>query len=312
MRLRESGAFGMLPATAGTLMKKYICIFVAFAAALLGHAAAADEAADAKVKQFLDGLHFQSGTVNVSGAHATLALTPEFRYLDAADAQKVLTQLWNNPPDTEVLGMLVPTAAPLSDPARSWAVAITYSDDGHIADADAAKLDYEQMLKDMQSSMRDANPERKKQGYSEIELVGWAARPHYDATANKLYWAKELSVSDGREHALNYDIRALGRGGYLSLNAVAGIKQFGLVESEMQKVLAMTTFDAGARYGDFNASTDKVAAYGIGALVAGAIAAKAGLFAKLIVLLIAFKKAFVIGFLAVAAAVRKFFTRAKS
>jgi uncharacterized membrane-anchored protein len=292
-------------------MIKYICAFVAFVALLTVQAVSADDRSDT-IKQFVDGLHFQTGTVAVAGAHASLALTPEFRYLDARDAQKVLQQLWGNPPDTDVLGMLVPTAAPLSDPAKSWAVVITYSDDGHISDEDAAKLDYDQMLKDMQAATRDANAARKKQGYSEIELVGWAARPHYDATANKLYWAKELSVSDAREHALNYDIRALGRGGYLSLNAVAGINQLGMVESEMQKVLAMTTFDAGARYGDFNASTDKVAAYGIGALVAGAIAAKAGLFAKLIVLLIAFKKAFVIGFLAVAAAVRKFFTRAKS
>jgi len=47
-------------------------------------------------------------------------------------------------------------------------------------------------------------------------------------------------------------------------------------------------------------------------VVVGAIAAKAGLFAKLLVLLIAFKKAIVIGVVAVGAALRKFFTRAKS
>lgn len=293
-------------------MQKYIVCFVAIVALLLNVSARADDASAAKVQKFIDGLHFQSGAVNVSGAHATLTLTPEFRYLGAADAQKVLSQLWGNPPDSHVLGMLVPTAAPLSDPDKSWAVVITYEDDGHVSDADAAKIDYDQMLKEMQSDTHEANTERKKEGYPELELVGWAQKPHYDATSNKLYWAKELAFNDAHEHTLNYDIRALGRGGYLSLNAVAGMSQLGMVESEMQKVLGMTAFDAGARYADFNASTDKVAAYGIGALVVGAIAAKAGLFAKLLVLLIAFKKAIVIGVVAVGAALRKFFTRAKS
>ena len=290
-------------------MSKYTYCFVAIAALLCSAFARADEAASSKVQQFIDGLHFQTGTVNVSGAHATLTLTPQFRYLGAADAQSVLTRLWGNPPDSGVLGMLVPTAAPLSDPEKSWAVVITYSDDGHISDADAAKMDYDKMLKEMQQATHEENPERKKQGYPELELVGWAQSPHYDAASNKLYWAKELAFSDGHEHTLNYDIRALGRGGYLSLNAVAGMSQLPMVETEMQKVLAMTSFDAGARYTDFNASTDKVAAYGIGALVAGAIAAKAGLFAKLLVLLVAAKKFIVVGVLALAAGVKKLFSR---
>jgi uncharacterized membrane-anchored protein len=85
--------------------------------------------------------------------------------------------------------------------------------------------------------------------------------------------------------------------------------QLAMVKERMPQVLDLAEFDAGQRYSDFNASTDKIAAYGIGALVAGAIAAKAGLFAKLLVLLLAFKKAAIVGFLAVAAAVRKFFAR---
>ena len=275
--------------------------------------AAADESANAaKVQKFVDGLHFRDGTVDVAGAHAKLALNSEFRFLDASEAQRVLSQLWGNPPDSQVLGMLVPTAAPLSDPPKSWAVVITYKEDGHVSDEDAAKIDYDKMLKDLKSDTHDENAERKRQGYPQIELVGWATRPHYDAASNKLYWAKELSFDDSTEHTLNYDIRALGRGGYLSLNAVAGMSQLPLVQSEMQKVLAMTEFDPGQRYTDFNASTDKVAAYGIGALVAGAIAAKAGLFAKLLVLLVAAKKFIVIGFLALAAGARKLFGRKPS
>ncbi|HEX3121878.1 MAG TPA: DUF2167 domain-containing protein [Rhodanobacteraceae bacterium] len=272
-------------------------------------AAAQDNAVPKEALQLIDSLHYRSGKINVDAAHAALNLNAEFRFLDAADAQKVLSELWGNPPDDKVLGMLVPVAAPLSDPKKSWAVVITYKDEGYVSDKDAAGIDYDAMLKEMQEGTAEANAERKRLGYPEVQLVGWATKPHYDASTNKLYWAKELAFDGGREHALNYDIRVLGRGGYLSLNAVAGMNQLHQIEGEMQKVLALTEFDAGQRYSDFNSSTDKVAAYGIAALVAGAIAAKAGLFAKLFVLLLAFKKVAIAGFIALAALVRKFFAR---
>jgi len=262
------------------------------------------------VQKFLDSLHYRTGEVDVKGGHSTLKLTPDFRYLEAGDAQRVL-QAWGNPPDSSVLGMILPAnLSPIDH--NGWAVVITYSDDGHVSDADAAKTDYAAMLKDMQQQTRDSNDERKKRGYGTVDLVGWATPPHYDAATNKLYWAKELAFSGESQHTLNYDIRVLGRGGYLSLNAVAGMNQLQMVESKMQNVLEMTDFDAGQRYGDFNASTDKIAAYGIGALVAGTIAAKAGLFAKLLAVLIAAKKFIIVGVLAVGAAIKKFFSRSKS
>lgn len=291
-------------------MSTTLCRAFALALLFLCHVAAAQDE-EQKVKQFVDSLHFETGSVDVKGGHATLKLTPEFRYLEANDAQRVLEQLWGNPPDKSVLGMLLPADVSPAD-RRAWAVVVTYSDDGHVSDADAAKTDYAAILKDMQASTRDANAEREKQGYHSVELVGWATPPHYDASTNKLYWAKELAFGGGGEHTLNYDIRVLGRGGYLSLNAVAGMNQLSLVETKMQDVLAMTDFDAGQRYGDFNASTDKLAAYGIGALVAGTIAAKAGLFTKLFVMLLAAKKVIIGGLIAVAAAVKKFFGRKSS
>jgi uncharacterized membrane-anchored protein len=262
------------------------------------------------VQQFLDSLHYRTGTVEVKGGHATLQLNPDFRYLDAADAQRVL-EMWGNPPDKSVLGMITPASVSPVD-KDGWAVVVTYSDDGHVSDADAAKIDYAAMLKDMQEQTRDSNEQRKKSGYETVDLVGWATPPHYDAASNKLYWAKELAFAGESEHTLNYDIRVLGRGGYLSLNAVAGMGQLPMIESKMQNVLAMTDFDAGQRYGDFNASTDKIAAYGIGALVAGTIAAKAGLFAKLLAVILAAKKFIIAGLIAVGAAFKKFFGRSKS
>jgi uncharacterized membrane-anchored protein len=120
-----------------------------------------------------------------------------------------------------------------------------------------------------------------------------------------MYWAKELDFAGTPQHTLNYDIRVLGRRGYLSLNAVAGMSDLGDVQAGMQQLLPMTEFDAGSRYADFDAKSDKLAAYGIAALIGGGIAAKAGLFAKLGVLLLAGKKFIVLLLAGIAALWRK-------
>jgi uncharacterized membrane-anchored protein len=270
------------------------------------------EAPDARTEQFLGSLHPTTGDVAIAPAHAHLALRPGYAFLGPQDAQRVLNQLWGNPPDHDVLGMILPGTDPhvLLDPDQ-WAVVVTYVNDGYVADADASSIDYDDILADMKKATHDENPERRKQGYPEIELAGWAEPPHYDAVSHKLYWARDLvfSRNDHRVHSLNYDIRVLGREGYLSLNAVAPMDQLAQVRADMPEVLAMTEFDAGRRYADYNDRTDKLAAYGIGALVAGGIAAKAGLFAKLGVLLLAMKKFVVLIVAAIAGLFRKLFRR---
>jgi len=275
-----------------------------FIAALLVTCAAS--AQDDDVEKFLGALNFRTGDIALPEAGATLRLTPAFRWLGAEDSEKVLTQLWGNPPGSDALGMLVPNGASLTDES-SWAVIVTYSDDGHVEDEEASSIDYDEMLTEMQEATRDGNAAREKAGYGSVQLVGWAQKPHYDAAAKKIYWAKRLKFSGAAVDTLNYDIRVLGREGYLSLNAVANIGALPVVEKDMQGVIAMTEFDAGRRYADFNESTDKLAGYGLAALVGGAVAAKAGLFAKLGALLIAGKKFIVLIFIGLAALAKRIF-----
>ena len=284
-------------------------IAAALACALLAMPAMAqdDAAGAAKRQQFIQSLHFQTGEIALSQADAHLHLQPGFRYLDQTDARKVLEDLWGNPPDEDVLGMLVPDSAGL-DSEHSWAVVVTYSnEDGHVADEDAAKVDYTAVLKDMQASIHDGNDERKKAGYGTLELIGWAEPPHYDAATKRIHWAKELAFSDAEGHTLNYDIRVLGREGYLSLEAVSDMADTPLVKTGMTQVLPMAEFDSGHRYADFNPKTDKLAAYGLAALVAGGVAAKTGLLAKIGLMLLAAKKLVIAGAVAVAALFKKIF-----
>ncbi len=259
-------------------------------------------------RELVAALDFKRGDFKVAAADATLRVDEGFQYLEAADARRVLEKLWGNPEDDSVLGLVVPQEPSLLEEG-SWAVVLTYSDDGHIDDEDAAKANYDEILVDMQKDTSENNPARKQAGYPTVDLIGWAAPPRYDSTAHKIHWAKELSFNGSPEHTLNYDIRVLGREGYLSLNAVAAMQDLAAVEAGMQKILGFTGFDEGRRYADFDSKTDKLAAYGVAALVAGTLASKAGLFAKLGVLLLAGKKLLIPIGIGIALLVRKFLGR---
>lgn len=278
---------------------------VALSFASLVSAQAPDDG-DANLKAFIDSLKFRNGEIAVPEAEVRFRLGSQFHYLEKTDARRVLEELWGNPPDDSILGMVVPTATPL-DSEQSWAVVVTYSDEGYVSDEDAAKTDYNALLAELKDATKEENTARKEAGYEAIDLIGWAVPPRYDAASKKLYWAKEIAFKGGEQHTLNYDVRVLGRRGYVSLNAVAGMSQLSQVQSGMQQLLPMAEFDSGARYADYDASSDKLAGYGIAALIGGGIAAKTGLLAKLGVLLIAGKKFIVFVFVGLFAFVRKLF-----
>jgi uncharacterized membrane-anchored protein len=257
-------------------------------------------------------LKFQRGEISLKNSVATLKVPEGFEFLNGRDASTVLVKLWGNPSMPDPLGLLMPAnTSPLS--AEAWAVIITYEEEGYIKDEDAEKIDYNDLLKKMQKDVRDTNSHRVKQGYGTIELVGWAVPPRYDKTTHKLFWAKELKFKNSEANTLNYNIRILGRRGVLVLNAVAAMAQLPEIERDTPKILAAVDFNTGNRYADFNeAAGDKVATYGIAALVAGGVAAKLGLFKGLWVLLLGAKKFVIIGVVAVIAFFRKLFTRNKT
>lgn len=239
---------------------------------------------------------YQTGEIVLPNKVATLHLGSRYRYLDPAETNKLLVA-WGNPDDNSTQGSVVPgDVDPLTD--GGWAVILTYEDEGHIDDSDAAEIDYDDMLKDMKKGAESSNDDRKAAGYQAVHLVGWAEKPRYDATTKKLYWAQELDFEGSPAHTLNYEVRVLGREGVLSMNAVGGMNQLAQIRADMQPLIGVAEFNAGHRYAEFNSKTDRMAEYGLGALIAGGVAAKLGLFGKLGVLLLAGKKFIIIGLVA--------------
>ncbi len=258
----------------------------------------------------LDSFKPQQGKITLPGGIATLDLPDSFRYLSPEDSARLLTEGWGNPPSPPTLGMILPAGVnPLSP--EGWGVVVTYDKDGHVKDDDASSIKYDELLKEMQEGVASRNEQRKKAGYAAMNLVGWAEAPSYDKASHKLYWAQQLHTEGASENGLNYNIRVLGREGVLVLNAVAGMTQIDKVKTEMKQVTAFADFTAGNRYADFNGSTDKVAEYGLAALVAGGAAAKLGLFGKLFALLLAFKKILILAGAALVSMVYKLLGREK-
>jgi uncharacterized membrane-anchored protein len=289
------------------MLKRLLTALLCLTISSLTAAAPAEEKAAAPemtAEQFLAQLHLQRGKITLPGGIATLDLPASFRYLSPADAERVLVDAWGNPPGMESLGMIVPAKTSVLE-RDSWGVVVTYEKEGHIKDDDADSIKYDELLKDMQASVLENNAERKKQGYPGIHLMGWAEKPSYAKDTHKLYWAKDLMV-DGGEHSLNYNVRVLGREGVLNLNAIASMQQIEAIKKEMQQVTAFTEFTDGNRYTDFDSKTDKVAEYGLAALVAGGVASKLGLFGKLLALLLAFKKVLLLALVGGGAAIVKF------
>ena len=91
----------------------------------------------------------------------------------------------------------------------------------------------------------------------------------------------------------------------LVLNAVSSLDQLETVKKGTPDVLAAVEFNEGHRYADYLPGTDKAAAYGIGGLILGATAAKAGFFKLIWVALLASKKLIIAGLIAAGAALKK-------
>ena len=153
----------------------------------------------------------------------------------------------------------------------------------------------------MQEDTKEQNQYRQEMGYGAIEMIGWASEPFYDATTKKLHWDKELHFDGELENTLNYNIRILGRKGYLNMNAISYMEHLPLVQQNIDEIIASAEFTPGNRYSDFNPDLDEVAAYGVGGLIAGKILAKTGFFA----LILKFWKFIALGAIGVFGAFRK-------
>lgn len=205
---------------------------------------------------------------------AEIAIPEGYRFTDASGANKLLTFTQNVPGDS-TQGVIAPEDF-------SWWALFRFVEDGYVKDDDKDKLNPSKLLKDMQSGQKAANEYRKEQGLDELEITGWAQEPAYNTQTNNLEWGLHLLSSDGGQ-SVNFETKLLGRKGYMEAVLVCGPEELPKVMPEFQKILEGYHYVPGEAYADYKPG-DKIAKYGLTALIAGggaAIAAKTGLLAAL-------------------------------
>jgi len=250
---------------------------------------------------------WQVGPVDVKlGDQAVLKLPEGYQSMGPADTQRALREMGNFPSGEE----LALVASSKATDAENWFVVIRYQDTGYIKDDDAKNWDADALLADIKAGTDEANAKRKELGIPPLIIRGWEQKPTYDQASNKVVWA--ISAFEEEKGGVNYNTLALGRHGYLSMNMVGALEELPKLKPHTQNLLANLTFVEGKRYVDFNSATDKVAAVGLAALIAGA-AAKTGLLAKLwaliVPIVIAGKKLIVLLVIGVSAIVARIWKR---
>jgi uncharacterized membrane-anchored protein len=244
--------------------------------------------------------------IPVSG-QAAIDLPKGYGFVPAAQSVRLLKAMGNRPGD-DVAGLILP----LDDEAQ-WFVVVRYIAAGYIKDDDARDWKADELLKSIREGTEESNEERRKRSLPELEVVGWVEAPHYEAATHRLVWSLSTRAKNGPadDNGVNYNTLALGREGYVSMNLVSDLKAIEALKPTAKMLLGTLNFNDGKRYADFNEKTDKVAEYGLAALVAGVAAKKLGLFAVIAAFALKFAKVIGIAVIGAGAGFAKFFGRKK-
>ncbi|HVU53153.1 MAG TPA: DUF2167 domain-containing protein [Polyangia bacterium] len=243
------------------------------------------------------------------GDDLVIDLPEGMAYIDRVEAKRLMEKMGNRT-DASLRGLVFGRD-------KSWVMVFEYVGDGYVKDDDAADLKPDEILQSIKEGTEQENEFRKEKGIPLIHADGWTEPPRYDRAVHHLIWGIRGKDDDGKISSINFYTRVLGRHGYVALNLMDDPKTIEASKVDGLALLRATTFKPGARYEDFDKSHDKVAEYGLAALVlggAGAAAlklAKVGLLAKfggkLIAILIAAKKLVVVFFVGVGAWLKRVF-----
>ncbi|MCE3224437.1 MAG: conserved rane protein of unknown function [Nitrospira sp.] len=238
------------------------------------------------------------------GDQALLKLPQGYRFLGAQETQLLLKQMGNFPSGSE-LGLITSATD-----GQQWFMVVRYIDAGYVKDDEAANWDADALMASIREGTEEDNKTRQSQGFPPLVIRGWEEKPHYDKQANKVVWA--ISAQERESVGVNYNTLALGRQGYLSMNMVGSLEELPTLKPHVGLLLSNVEFIEGKRYADFDSTTDKVAAVGLSALIAGA-AIKSGLLAKLwafiIPLVVAGKKLLMLLVIALGGLAAKYFKK---
>jgi uncharacterized membrane-anchored protein len=223
--------------------------------------AVAQEQSDVMTKIMALGWIHAPASAPIAGV-AHFKLTNGQMALGAADTSRFL-ELNGNPPAENNYAVAAPQFR--------WFSVFGFDPSGYVKDDE--KIDPDALLKTLKEQNKLQVEERKKLGLEPLVLEGWYVPPHYDPQTNRLEWGTQLRGIQN-EVIVNYSTRLLGRGGVLNAILVSSPESLDQDVREFHGALSNVTFDPGQQYSEFRPG-DKVAEYGLAALVVGGAAAVA-------------------------------------
>lgn len=208
-----------------------------------------------------------------SGALGSLAQikVPEKYIFAGGEDTKLLMEEMQNPVSGRELGFLAPEKAP-------WFIVFEYDETGYIRDDEKRSLDAAALLESIKAGNEKGNKERAKRGWPKLDITGWEQQPHYDEKTNNLEWAIR-GESEGRP-LVNFNTRILGRGGVMRVTLVTDPEGLAATLPQYKAALADFGYNSGHKYAEYRQG-DKLATYGLSALIVGgatAAAVKSGAF----------------------------------
>ncbi|MBI4817495.1 MAG: DUF2167 domain-containing protein [Deltaproteobacteria bacterium] len=242
------------------------------------------------------------------GTRATIAIPEGMRFLAGPEAGKLLEAL-GNLSDHDELGLI-------GTPDLSWFVVFFFDDVGFVKDDDKGDLDASKLLKQIQEGVEASNEERTSRGLGKVTLLGWAIPPRYNDKTKTLEWAERFSFAEKDESgkevsdiSVNFKTRVLGRKGVIRIILATEPELLDKVLPDYEKLMAGMEFIEGERYAEWRPG-EKVAEYGLVALVAGgagAVAAKTGLLTAMLVFMKKGWKLLVLAVVGLGSAIKRLF-----
>jgi uncharacterized membrane-anchored protein len=190
-----------------------------------------------------------------------------------------------------------------------WEAFFDYRDDGYVKDDQ--KIDADAILDNIKKGTAEANKQRHEKGWDELEVTGWQTTPHYDPETKHLEWAIKGRDLTNNVSLVNFNTRILGRGGVTSVVLLSDPERLDASIDEFKTTLSQFSYLPGQKYAEYKPG-DKLAQYGLAALITGgaaAIAIKTGFWKVLLTGLIASWKFIVAGAVALFGGISRFFKR---
>jgi uncharacterized membrane-anchored protein len=244
-----------------------------------------------------DKLQWVQGPTRVMLAgNADLQLPEGFVFLNPTNTQRFLELNQNLGDGDEVL---------VAPEDLSWMAYLSFLEEGYVKDDE--EIDANVLLEQLKSATEAANAERRQRGWDELHVTGWATPPNYNRETKRLEWAARHQSSDGE--GVNFFTKILGRRGHMSVQMVGETESLPLDQASLNGLLAGFSYNEGDRYADFSPG-DKVAEYGLAAMVVGgaaAVATKKGLWPAIGAFIAASWKVLAAAAVAALAGLRRFF-----